>query len=121
MADQLTRTFVKASDTFVTEFDMHAATDRSAAAAASEIAEVEVYFALDDNGAWGIGLTGEEARENLLLYRDDGTAIRSFSVRVRARKPHVELGPEIDIADRDVEAATVSELPEASRASQHSS
>jgi hypothetical protein len=103
-----------------------------------EIAEVEVCFVLDDNGHWGIGLTREEARENLLDDRDDGTARRYFSVRVRARKPGVELGPEIDIADRDTEVATVGEsgptdthtssgtpraprLPEASRSSQHSS
>jgi hypothetical protein len=75
-----------------------------------EIAEVEVYFALDDLGHFGFGLSANEARVMLIdEFSEDGTAIRSFSIRVRARKPHVELGPEIDIADRDIEAATVSE------------
>jgi hypothetical protein len=100
----------------------------------SEIAEVEVHFVLDDNGHWGIGLSSPEARDNL-IRSDESSAIRAFSVRVRARKPGVELGPEIDIADRDTEVATVGEsgptdshtssgtprLPEASRSSQHSS
>jgi hypothetical protein len=90
---------------------------------AAEIAEVEVFFALDNDGEWGIGLTPNEARQMLVdEISDQGTAIRSFSIRVRARKPHIELGPEIDIADRDVEVASVSEtLPEASRSSEHSS
>jgi hypothetical protein len=80
-------------------------------AAAPDIAETEIFFALDDTGVWGIGFSAEEARECLLNERDDGTAIRSFSIRVRARKPHVELGPEIDIADKDVEAASVAQTP----------
>jgi hypothetical protein len=102
----------------------------------SEIAEIEIYFALDDNGQWGFGADAEAARDMLMNdFSDEGTAIRSFSVRVRARKPGVELGPEIDIADRDTEVATVAEgggnhgdkmivienLPEASRSSQQSS
>jgi hypothetical protein len=112
--------------------------------AVSEIAEVEVYFALNNEGDFGFGLTPLEAHQMLVDNQQQDLAIRAFSIRVRARKPGVELGPEIDIADRDVEAASVAEgktvgtmlsddpayaaaqkdtadLPEASRASQHSS
>lgn len=80
-----------------------------------DIAEHEIFFALNDAGSIGVGFTPDEARELLLEHDDSGVAIRSFSIRVRARKPHVELGPEIDIADE------ARDLPEASRASHHSS
>jgi hypothetical protein len=75
----------------------------------SEISEHEIFFALNDAGTIGVGFTPSEAAECLLSADDTGCAIRSFSIRVRARKPGVELGPEIDIADKDVEVATVAE------------
>jgi hypothetical protein len=75
----------------------------------SEIAEVEVHFVLDNRGNWGFGLSGDDAAESLWNDSGDGIARRHFSIRVRARKPGLELGPEIDIADRDTEVATASE------------
>jgi hypothetical protein len=78
---------------------------------ASEIAECEVYFALSDEGDFGFGLSPLEAHAMMIDRGKQEIAIRSFSVRVRARKPGVELGPEINIADRDVEVAGVAETP----------
>ncbi len=75
----------------------------------SEIAEHEIFFALNDLGSIGMGFTPNEAAEALMAEDDTGVAVRSFSICVRARKPGVELGPEIDIADQDVEVASVAQ------------
>jgi len=83
-----------------------------------EIAEQEIFFAINDRGSISVGFTAEEARDQLLETDGDGVAMRAFSIMVRARKPHVELGPVIDIADETVAPAEV--LPAASRASHHS-
>jgi uncharacterized protein YegP (UPF0339 family) len=73
------------------------------------IAEIEIYFALDDNGDWGFGLSAPEARAMLVSEGYESNTIRIFSVRVRARRPAFELGPVIDIADKDVEVAHVAQ------------